>query len=210
MQYVPIAALFVLVACGTKDKDSPDCEAYARHASDLNDPAPGKRDANVEAERSSCESGRISPEKVVCVNRAATKQQLLECYGYGTRNAPPTQPPAPAVDAAPPPKGTARVTLTEVRRAGSFQPIAPEATRPADQKAWLEKIKAEIAACETNETYVPQQLAMLVTFSPSAPTFLIQRVPDELASCLKVVFFKNRQPASVGNGPVDFMIDLGK
>jgi hypothetical protein len=202
-----VVLALIVVGCSNKPS-GPDCKAYAEHATDLNDPAPGKRDSILEAERTACETGRIAADKITCVNRASTRDQLLECYGLGKSEAP-----KPAVGPAAPPPPVVRTTsvkLVGVRKAGNFEPIAPEASRPQDQRDWLELIGKDIAACATETTLEPRQTAVLVTFSPQTPTIFMQGVEPSLASCLKVVFLTHRQPASVGNGPADFLIDLGK
>ncbi|MDB4961748.1 MAG: hypothetical protein JWP01_1747 [Myxococcales bacterium] len=195
------ACLLVLVlGCGQQrgvDK-APSCDTYAAKVADLSDPAAGQRATVVESAQRACANGRVTKTEMVCVEKAGTREDLLACtIGPMTPRKP-----------EPPPSGpTNRVTLVAVQNGGTFKPI--DLALHADQQAWYDELKKRVAACATEEVQTPSQFVVVVTFSPEAPAISLGGLPQPLSFCVKEAL-SLKQPASVGNGPAEFYIDLGK
>jgi hypothetical protein len=195
-----IAMLSGILACGSTKKPTRDCEGYANKVAELGDPAPGKREGIVEHSLQGCERGRIPERELACVQQATTRAQLIECTTG-----------RPAIDAgpAPPlPKATSAVTLLTAQNGEGFHPI--DLALHEDQRQWFDGLKKDIAACATDEVFdPPRQYVVVVTFSPEAPAISLGGIPAPLSYCVQQVLSR-RQPASVGNGPAEFYIDVGK
>jgi len=193
------AALVLVAGCGSQKKPARDCDSYAKKVADLSDPAPGKREGLVAHSVERCEAGRIPDVELTCVASAQNRADLIEC----TTGAPP-------MDSAPPPptKGTNKVTLLTAQNGEGFHPL--DLALNEDQRTWFEGLKKDIAACATDEVYdPPQQYVVVVTFGPGAPAISLGGLPAPLSFCVKQVLSR-RQPNSVGNGPAELYIDVGR
>ena len=195
------ACLLVFVlACGQRrgvDK-APSCDTYAAKGADLSGPAPGQRGTAVDSAQRACANGRVSKTEMACVEKAATRADLLACT-IGPMTPRPTDPP--------PAGPTNGVTLVAVQNAGTFKPI--DLALHADQQAWYDELKKRVSACATEEVQTPGQFVVVVTFSPEAPAISLGGLLQPLSFCVKEAL-SLKQPASVGNGPAEFYIDLGK
>jgi len=191
--------LWVLVGCGSQKKPTQDCDAYAKKVADLSDPAPGKREGLVAHSVERCEKGRVPAAEVTCVAGATTRDELIECTTG--------RPPVHAADAAPPPKGTSAVTLLTAQNGDGFHPLD---LGLEDQATWFAGLKKDIAACATEEVYdPPKQYVLVVTFGGGPPAVSLGGLPSPLSFCVKQVL--SRTPAnSVGKGPAEFYIDVGR
>lgn len=170
---------------------------------DLSGPAaPGRREPLVASIRERCARGRVPEREIACVMAASTRAELIECT---------TGRPAIATAEAPPPpqpKGTNAVTLVAMRNAGDFKPL--DFAAHEDQRIWLEELKKEIAGCATEEVYdPPRQYVVIATFSPEATAISLGGIPAPLAYCVRGVLSR-KQPSSVGNGPSEVVIDVGR
>ncbi|HEX5062943.1 MAG TPA: hypothetical protein VFV99_26395 [Kofleriaceae bacterium] len=198
------AAVVLVAACGSQNgaqkKPARDCDSYAKKVADLSDPAPGKRDGLVAHSVERCEAGRIPDAELTCVAGAKNRAELIEC----TTGAPP-------MDSSPPPpaaKGTNKVTLLTAVNGEGFHPL--DLALNEDQRTWFEGLKKDIAACATDEVYdPPKQYVVVVTFSSEAPAISLGGLPAPLSFCVKQVL-QRRQPNSVGVGPAEFYIDVGR
>jgi hypothetical protein len=196
-----------LLGCGSK-KPARDCQAYADKVADLGDPAPGKRDMVIDISTRACERGRISDRELACVSDATSRAQLIECTTGRPAIAaegPSTMPDAATIDA---PRGTNAVNLVAAQNGQGFHPL--DLATHADQREWFAGLQRDIAACATDEVFdPPRQYVAVVTFSPETPAVFLGSMPAPLSDCVKAVLVR-RQPASVGNGPAELFIDVGR
>lgn len=189
--------LALVLGCG-QSKKTQRCDTYAGNVADLSDPAPGRRDSVVGSARRACESGRISEKEMACVEKAATRDDLLACtLGPMTPPKPPDAPSAP----------TNKVTLVSAQNAGDFKPLDFDFN--ADQREWYAELEKRVADCATEQIQTPGQFIVIVTFSPEAPAISLGGLPEPLSFCVKQAL-SLKQPASVKNGPAEFYIHLGK
>lgn len=196
---MPVAALLV-IGCGSQKKPARDCNAYANKVADLSDPAPGRRDGIVASSLERCEKGRIPDQELDCVAGANSRAELIQC----TTGKPPVEASTPP----PPAKGTNAVTLVTAQNGEGFHPL--DLAMHEDQRTWFEGLKKDIAACATDEVYdPPRQYVVVVTFSSETPAISLGGMPAPLSYCVKQVLSR-KQPSSVGPGPAELYIDVGK
>lgn len=190
--------VLALVVGGCGQSKAQNCDTYAQKVADLSDPAPGTRPTVVQGGLRACENGRVSKTELACVDKAATREELLACtLGPMTPPKPPDAPPAP----------TNKVTLASAQNPGDFKTLDFDFN--ADQRDWYAELQKRVADCATEEVQTPGRFIVSVQFSPGEPAISLGGLPSPLSFCVKQAL-SLKHPSSVKNGPAEFYIDLGK
>ena len=80
----------------------------------------------------------------------------------------------------------------------------------ADQRDWMDQIEKDIASCSSAESYEHQDFVIVVTFGGGPPIVAPPaNFPPALGACV-IPLLSKAPPASVKNGPIEVLIEVGK